>query len=621
METQKFKTIANLLRYFSLLATSHAGSGHLTSSLSAADLMAVLYFGFLKYDFTNPQNKYNDRLIFSKGHATPLLYSLYKVAGFMTEEELLTYRSLYSPLQGHPTPQTPFVDVATGSLGMGLSYGLGMALALQKDSIDNHVYVLLGDGEMAEGSVWEALEIASHYNTNKLVGIIDVNRLAETGQTLLGHDVWSLEKRISAFGWRTMVIDGHNYKEILDAFTAATQPQEAPLMIIAKTLKGKGISFLEDQDHRHAKVLQGEEYQKAIEELNIQDNEKELVFPVANPEKVLPIQVKYSEVNINDCLSKITAMDEPIPTRRAYGMALAELAKNSPDIYAMDADLSDATFSSLVAEVKPDQFINMYIAEQNMISAATGMSKMGKIVFASTFASFLTRAYDQIRMSSLSESHIKLAGSHVGVSIGPDGPSQMGLEDIAMMRAVLNSTVLYPSDAISTAKLVQKVPEQKDIVYIRTTRKPTPLLYSSGEEFPIGKSKTLKSSDKDSCLIVAAGITVHEALSAYEILLGDNIHIRIIDSYSIKPIDEEGLKEGSVKSNNTIIVVEDHYFEGGLGDAVLNVFASTPNTRIFKMAITKRPHSGKPEELIEAHQIGSKSIVDKVKSLVTIPLE
>jgi transketolase len=474
---------------------------------------------------------------------------------------------------------------------------------------------------MAEGSVWEALEIAAHYNTNKLVGIIDVNRLAETGQTLFGHDVWALEKRISAFGWRTMVIDGHNYKEILDTFTAATQPQEAPLMIIAKTLKGKGISFLEDQDHRHAKVLQGEEYQKAMQELNIQDNEKDLVFPVAKPEKIVPIQINYSEININDCLSKIIAMNEPIPTRRAYGMALAELTKNSPDIYAMDADLSDATFSSLVSEVKPDQFINMYIAEQNMISAATGMSKMGKIVFASTFASFLTRAYDQIRMSSLSESQIKLAGSHVGVSIGPDGPSQMGLEDIAMMRAVLNSTVLYPSDAISTAKLVQKVPEQKDIVYIRTTRKPTPLLYSSNEEFPIGKSKTLKSSDKDCCLIVAAGITVHEALLAYEILIGDNIHIRIIDSYSIKPIDEEGLKQGSAKSNNTIIVVEDHYFEGGLGDAVLNVFASTSNTRIFKMAITKRPHSGKPEELIEAHEIGSKSIVDKVKSLVTIPLE
>ncbi len=617
MDTRKFQTIAKILRYYIIACSTKAGSGHPTSSLSATDLLSVLYFHFLNYNFENPDNRYNDRLIFSKGHASPLLYSLYKVAGLIDEEELLTYRTLYSPLQGHPTPETPYIDVATGSLGMGLSFGLGMAMANKMDNINNKTYVLLGDGEMAEGNIWEALEIAAYYKINNLIGILDVNRLGETGEALLGHDVSSFQRRIESFGWHTEVIDGHNFEEIYAAFDRA-QNQEAPTMIIAKTIKGKGISFLEDKENHHGKALKEDEAQKAWAELNVSDSEKEQTFSVNKPKKNKPIGkdvTRYEELSMENTISKLVGSNEPVPTRKAYGTALCELIEESNDMYVIDGDLSDSTFSGLTKEIKPKQFINMFIAEQNMIAAGTGLTKMGKTVFASTFAAFLTRAYDQIRMSSLSESTLKITGSHVGVSIGEDGASQMGLEDIAMMRAIFNSVILYPCDAVATAQLVKLMPSLPDITYLRTTRKPTPIIYPHDEEFVIGGSKTLRESEEDQCLIIAAGITVHEALKAHEELKSRGISVRVVDCYSIKPIDVSGLRKAAQLANNKIITVEDHYFEGGLGDAVLNVF-SDGSASIKKMAITSRPHSGKPDELLEHCGISSKHIVDSVVELV-----
>ncbi|MDQ3239610.1 MAG: transketolase [bacterium] len=616
MDVDKYLLISNLLKFYSLQITTKAKSGHPTSSLSASDLMAVLYFEFFKYDFENPQNIYNDRLIFSKGHASPLFYSMLKVADQLSQEEILTYRSLYSPLQGHPTPQTPFTDFATGSLGMGLSFGLGMALALNKENLKNKIYVLLGDGEMAEGSVWEAIQYAAYQKLNNLVGIIDVNRLGETGQTMLGHDTASYAQRISSFGWNCIQIDGHNHNEIYNAYSNA-QNQDMPCMVIAKTIKGKGVSFLEDKEGKHGKVLTEEEFEKAKQELNVTELDKETVFSISKPDEIKLIEsdsFNYSNINISSLLKNYTSSHDQIATRKAYGETLSELAKSSNNICVLDGDLSDSTFSGLVQKENPSQFLNMFIAEQNMIAVATGISKMGKTVFASTFSAFLTRALDQIRMSSLSESQIKICGSHAGVSIGEDGPSQMGLEDIAMMNSVFDSTVLYPSDAVSTAKLVVQIPSIKNIVYIRTTRKPTNVIYSENETFPIGGSKILKSSENDVCLIVAAGITVHEALKAHELLQKENINIKIIDCYSIKPIDSETLIKSASLSNNKIVVIEDHYAQGGLGDSVLNVFAQQANTQIYKMSITIRPHSGKSEELLEYHNISYIDIIDKIKS-------
>lgn len=608
--------IAKLLRYYSLLSTTKAGSGHPTSCLSSADLMAVLYFQFFKYDFENPKNIYNDRLIFSKGHAAPLLYSLYKLADLVSEEELLTLRQSTSPLQGHPTAETPYTDVATGSLGMGLSFGLGMAMASQMDKIDNHVYVLLGDGEMAEGNIWEAMEIAAHYKLNNLIGILDVNRLAETGETLHGHNTEEYVKKAQSFGWNTISIDGHDHAQISNALTQA-QTSDHPTMIIAKTLKGKGVSLVENKEGKHGKALKHEELDQAIKELNISPDERELIFEVAKPAKNKEVNqsVEISDNAVQSAIQKILDANEPFPTRKAYGTALAELVKEDKNIIVMDGDLSDSTFSGLAEKERPEQFLNMFIAEQNLVAAAVGLSKMGKTVFASTFAAFFTRAYDQIRMASLSEANIKLCGSHSGVSVGEDGASQMGMEDIAMMRSIYQSTILYPSDAVSAVKLVAEALNNQNITYLRTTRPPLEVIYQSDEEFPIGGSKILKSSKTDVCTVIAAGVTVHEAIKAAEKLKNDNINIRVIDAYSVKPIDESGLKKAATETNNKVIVVEDHYFEGGLGDAVLNVYASEP-TQVHKMAITERPHSGKGSELLDQYGISAENIVAKVRSLM-----
>jgi len=610
----KFKKLSKLIRYYILLSTTEAGSGHPTSALSATDLMAVLFFGgFYRFNFKNPKFENNDRFILSKGHAVPALYAVYAAAGILTEANLKKLRKFDSPLEGHPTPRFQYNEIASGSLGQGLSVGVGMAInAKYLDKLPYRTYVLLGDSEMAEGSVWEAIELASYYKLDNLIGIIDVNRLGQRGETILGHKVKEYAKRISAFGWQTIVIDGHNLKEIEKAFKKANQIKNKPIMIIAKTVKGKGVSFLENKNGWHGRALTGEEFKKALNELG--EIDKKICGVIALPENISPRMTRLGREII--AVSDISYSDKTCSTRLAFGNAITRLGKKYPEIVVLDGEVGNSTYSEIFEKEFPNRFFQMFIAEQNMVGTALGLDKRGKIPFVPTFGAFLTRAFDQIRMSQYSEANIKFIGSHAGVSIGEDGPSQMALEDIAMFRTILNSVILYPSDAMSAEKLVEEAIKFKGIVYLRATRSATPIIYKPNENFPIGGSKVLKKSEKDAVTVVAAGITLFEALKAYEILQKEGINIRIIDLYSVKPIDENSLKQAA-KETKAIITVEDHFAEGGIGEAVRSVFSANAPS-IYSLAVRKMPRSGKPEELLDFEEISCKEIIKKVKGIVKI---
>lgn len=604
---EKLKEFAKLVRCFSLASTTMAGSGHPTSSLSAADLMTCLLFGgTFRFNVDQPGHLNNDRLIFSKGHASPLFYALWAAAGKVPEEELMTLRKFGSPLEGHPTTAFPYTEVSTGSLGQGLPAGVGIALnARYIDKLPYRTYVLLGDSEMAEGSQWEALQIAAHYRLDNLIGILDVNRMGQRGETMYGHDMSAYENRISSFGWETIVIDGHSFHEIQTAYEKALHVKERPVMIIAKTLKGKGISFIEDKPGWHGKALNRDELGKALEELG--EIDRTIKGEISKPENIKPENQSPKEIN------EPSYDDKPVATRKAYGNALKRIFPAFPDIVVLDAEVSNSTYSAIFKDEYPERFFEMYIAEQNMAGMAIGLSSRGKIPFVSTFAAFLTRACDQIRMSRYSDANIKFCGSHAGVSIGEDGASQMGLEDIAMFRTILDSAVLYPSDAVSTEKLVEEMAKHKGISYIRTTRQETPVIYDNEDKFTIGGSKTLRSSKDDVITVIAAGITLHEALGAYDALKKDNIYIRVIDLYSIKPIDEETLKSAA-ESAKAIITVEDHYYEGGIGEAVRSAVAGE-RIAVHSLAVRKMPRSGKPAELLDYEEISKNAIISKVRSL------
>ncbi|RKU08913.1 transketolase [Candidatus Poribacteria bacterium] len=614
METLKniLKQKATNLRIHSIISTSEAGSGHPTTCLSAADIVSALFFHAMRYDGNDAQNPNNDRFILSKGHAAPLLYAAYAEVGIIPTEKLRTLRQIDSILEGHPTPRFEWTEVATGSLGQGLSLGLGMALnGKYLDKSDYRVYVLLGDGETAEGAVWEAAALASHYQLNNLIGIVDVNALGQSQRTMYAFDVDTYCRRFEAFGWQTIGIDGHDFDEILPALAQAKASTDKPTMIVAKTFKGKGVSFLEDADNWHGKaVAKGEELDKALAELG--------------PLNVdVPIQIESPDaVNTEDYLDTDTKCDPPdypsgedVATRSGYGVGLAKLGGVNPNVVALDGDTKNSTYAEQFMELHPNRYFEMFIAEQNLVGAGIGLAKRGKIPFVSTFAAFLSRAYDQIRMSAISQANIKYAGSHCGVSIGEDGPSQMGLEDIAMFRAIPEAVVLYPSDAVSAERLVAEAASHQGIVYLRTSRPKTPILYDADESFSIGGSKIVQQSNEDKVTVVAAGVTIHEALKAYETLQAEGIAIRVIDLYSIKPVDAEALKTAATETNNTLITVEDHYPEGGLGDAVLDAVA-TEDIYVHKLAVTGVPRSGKPEELLEYHGISADAIVQKVKDII-----
>ena len=601
---------ATNLRIHSLVSTSEAGSGHPTTCLSAADIVSALFFHAMHYDCENAQNPNNDRFILSKGHAAPLLYAAYAEAGIIPTDDLLTLRQIDSILEGHPTPRFDWTEVATGSLGQGLSLGLGMALnGKYLDKSDYRVYVLLGDGEIAEGSVWEAAALASYYKLNNLVGIIDVNALGQSQRTMYAFDIDTYCQRFEAFGWQTIGIDGHDYDEILPALDKAKASTDKPTMIVAKTFKGQGVSFLANEDNWHGKAVpKGEELDKALNELGPLNTDIPLQIESPKPTE------KHAST-IKACDPPEYKPDEEVATRGGYGTGLAKLGDANPNVVALDGDTKNSTYAEEFMKRHPDRFFEMFIAEQNLVGAGIGLAKRGKIPFVSTFAAFLSRAYDHIRMSAISQANIKYAGSHCGVSIGEDGPSQMGLEDLAMFRAIPNSVVLYPSDAVSAERLVAEAAAHQGIVYLRTSRPKTAILYGADESFPIGGSKVIKKSEQDKVTVVAAGITLHEALKAHETLSTEGISIRIIDVYSIKPIDAKTLRTAAADTNNTLITVEDHYPEGGLGDAVLDAVA-TEGICVHKLAVTGIPRSGKPDELLELHGINANAIIQKIKNVI-----
>jgi transketolase len=600
--------LARLIRYYCLVSTTEAGSGHPTSSLSAADLMTGLMFGgTFRFDLDDPSHPNNDRLIFSKGHASPLFYSLWAAAGAVSEKDLLTLRKFGSPLEGHPTPAFRYTEAATGSLGQGLSIGAGMALnAKYLDKLPYRTYVLLGDSEMAEGSVWEAMELAAHYQLNNLIGILDVNRLGQRGETMYGHDLSVYKNRIAAFGWETIVIDGHHLPQIRTAFEQAMRSIDKPVMIIAKTLKGKGVSFIEDKNGWHGKALKKDELVRALEELGPVDRDLRGTIPL--PENARPAVPKPGKA-----APVLYPQDKPVATRHAYGTALARLYSQYPDMVVLDGEVSNSTYSEIFKNGFPDRFFEMFIAEQNMVGAALGLSLRGKIPFVSSFAAFLTRAADQVRMSQYSNANIKFCGSHAGVSIGEDGSSQMGLEDIALFRTILGSVVLYPSDAVSTERLVEEMAWHTGMVYLRTTRKDLPVLYRNDEAFWIGGSKVLRSNINDVATVVAAGVTLHEALRAYDELKKEGILIRVIDLYSVKPVDVATLRQAA-EETGALITVEDHYAEGGIADAVRTALSKHP-VPVHALAVRAMPKSGKPDELLDYEGISWKAIMEAVKQV------
>lgn len=601
--------IANQLRIHSIVATTAAGSGHPTSCCSAADLVAALFFGHMRYDPKNPHYHNNDRFILSKGHAAPLLYAAWAEAGFIPVSELTNLRKLTSDLEGHPTPRVPFVDVATGSLGQGLSVGVGMALCARMDNLDYSTYVLLGDGELAEGAVWEAASLAGIHGLTNLVAVVDVNRLGQSAPTPFGHDLSVYRKRFEAFNWRTEEINGHDMEEILEVLAAAGLGKQ-PLVILAKTIKGAGVSFLEDKEGWHGKALSKEEAERAIAELRpkaISAAGHPIPPPNQLPPPNLQAPASYPPFSYNK--------GDMVATREAYGNALARMGQVDPRLVVLDGDTKNSTFSERFQARYPDRFVEAYIAEQNMVGMAMGFAARGKVPFASTFAAFFTRAHDQIRMAGHSQSNIKLAGSHVGVSIGEDGGSQMGLEDLAMMRAVPGSIVLYPADAVSAEKLTEQMALAKGLAFLRTSRPKTPVIYDNTESFPIGGAKVLRQSPNDKVTVVAAGVTLHEALKAADTLAAEGLPITVIDAYSVKPLAKDIIQAAAAKTRNLVITVEDHYPEGGLGDAVAGEL-SAQGVRVHKLAVYEVPHSGKPAELLAQYGIDAAAIVRQVKALV-----
>lgn len=606
------------MRVESIKMTTQAGSGHPTSALSAADIVAALFFYAMRFDPDNIHNPYNDHFILSKGHAAPILYAVWNELGKLTDDELMTYRRFGSPLEGHPTGGLEYVEASTGSLGIGLGIGVGKALADRLDTRENYTYVLMGDSEITEGSVWEAAEIAAHYKLSHLVGVVDCNRLGQSSETIHGWHAQRYAQKFEAFGWKSLVIDGHDMQQITSALDKA-RAHDHPTIIIAKTIKGYGVDRAENKEGFHGKAFSKKELEEILPQM-----EQRFASIAANGysfhwQPNLPVmkngilQEKNERIAINLQPYK---KGELIATRQAYGQALAHLGAASKQIVALDAEVKNSTFSYLFEEKYPERFFQCFIAEQNMVSMGVGFARSHKIPFISTFACFLTRAHDQIRMAAIDQSALKICGSHAGISIGQDGPSQMGLEDIAMMCALPKSVVLYPCDAHSTQALVEQMANYTDgISYLRTTREKTPVIYDENQTFTIGGCSVIYSSGSDHVLLVGAGITLHEALKAREQLLQESVSAAVIDLYSIKPLDVATLEKVAKTSGNRIITVEDHYLQGGLGQTVTCALANK-GIEVQCLAVTQLPMSGKPEELLKWAGIDANAIVMKVKQIL-----
>jgi len=596
-----WRELGQQLRVDAVRASAEAGSGHPTSSMSAADLAAVLLADHFRYDLDNPKSPANDRLIFSKGHASPLVYGLFRAAGAISEEEFLTYRELGSRLQGHPTPVLPWVDVATGSLGQGLPIGVGMALAGKRlDRLPFRVWVICGDSEMAEGSMWEAIEHAAFYELDNLTAIIDVNRLGQRGETMHGWDLSYYSDRLRSSGWHAIEIDGHDV-EAIDAAYREAESSGKPTAVVARTIKGKGYSKVEDQEGWHGKAVAEE----GVQELGgIRNIRVDLPKPeVLDGHRFEPAGAEWPRYEVGST----------VETRKAYGEALAALGGERGDVVALDGEVSNSTYAEIFRDAHPERYFEMYIAEQQLVAAAVGMQVLGWKPFASTFAAFMSRAYDFVRMAAISRANLKLCGSHAGVSIGEDGPSQMALEDLAAFRAVHGSTVLYPCDGNQTAKLVAAMADLEGISFLRTTRAKTPVIYSSDEEFPVGGAKVVRGGDD--VTLIGAGITLHEALEAAEALAADGVSARVVDLYSVKPVDAETLREAAEATQGRVVVAEDHWAEGGMGEAVLSALAGV-ELSFAHLAVRELPGSGTPDELLAAARIDAAHIAAAARKLV-----
>jgi transketolase len=610
--------LAAQLRVDSIRSSTSAGSGHPTSSMSAADLLAVLVARHLRYDWDDPASPANDHLIFSKGHASPLLYSVFRAVGVVSEDELINgYRRFGQRLEGHPTPILPWVDVATGSLGQGLPDGVGVALAGKYlDKLPYRIWVLCGDSELAEGSIWEALDKASHYQLSNMIVMVDVNRLGQSGPTDLGWDIEAYAARVGAFGARVIAIDGHDLADIDAAFSAAEAATsgDRPTVILAKTIKGKGFSEVENKEGWHGRPFPPDMAERAIAELG---GVRNLTVRGPRPEPAAGADAGAAAAAPAGATLPDYAVGDKVATRKAYGDALVALGAADPKVVALDGEVKNSTFALEFATAYPDRYFEMYIAEQQMVAAATGLAVRGYKPFASTFAAFFTRAYDFIRMGAISGRDVRLAGSHAGVEIGADGPSQMALEDLAMMRAVHGSTVLYPADGTSTAVLVKAMAATPGISYMRTTRGAYPGLYPSGETFPVGGSKVLRSSEQDAVTLVGAGVTLHECLGAAEQLAAERIHCRVIDCYSVKPIDTATLTAAAQATGGCFVVAEDHHPEGGLGEAVTSalVAAGQENLTIVHLAVREMPGSGSGTELLAWAGIDAENIAAAAREL------
>ncbi|MBT3456371.1 transketolase [bacterium] len=606
------------LRRLSVISTSHAGSGHPTTCLSAADIVAALFFDAMQFDAVDISDPNNDRFILSKGHAAPLLYAAWQQVGVVSEDDLLKLRSLGSPLEGHPTKRFAYTEAATGSLGCGLSVGAGMALAGRVDGLDYRTYVLLGDGEISEGAIWEAAQFASHYKLSNLIGIVDCNRLGQSGQTQAGHNIDVHKNRFEAFGWRVFVVDGHDMLQLINVLRDAKMERQKPVMILAKTVKGFGIDLSENKNGFHGKTFKKDNLPEVLNELKSRFAKD---FSHCEPKACQPKKVVFSErkdkqykkISLKDSSYSI---DDSVATRKAFGHALVGLGGAENGVVVLDGDVKSSTFTELFEKDFPKRFFQCFIAEQNMVGVGVGLASRGKISFISTFSAFFSRAFDQIRMTPLGGQALRLVGSHAGVSIGMDGPSQMGLEDLALMRSLPDSVVLYPSDGVSAHRLVEEMANYHDgISYMRTTRMATPIVYSNNEKFNIGGCKVLRYSKSDVACVIGAGVTLCEALKAYDKLQKDGISVSVIDLYSIKPFDEKTVLSVAKASCLNVVTVEDHYVAGGIGEMISSALCNY-GVDVFKLAINELPRSGRPEELLAHYGIDANSIVKTVKKLV-----
>lgn len=608
------------MRKWSIKMTTQAGSGHTTSALSAADIVAVLFLHSMKFDPDNFKNPNNDRFILSKGHASPILYAVWHQLGKLTAQDLMAYRTFNSELEGHPTPRFEYTEAATGALGIGLSIGAGESLCAKMDERNFHTFVLMGDSEIAEGSVWEAVQLAAYYKLNNLIGIIDCNRLGQTTATMQaqeGNESERFKKMFDAFGWHTFVVDGHNIAALIDTFNEAKKVQNKPVMVIAKTKKGYGVDLVEDKENYHGKPFTSEQEPQILEQLrkrfsSAANYNSTFTWKPNLPAVEMQMRVVARKIKMPD-LEGINS--QLVATRKAFGQALAALGSVSDDVVSLDAEVKNSTYAELFEKEFPSRFIQCFIAEQNMVSMAVGLNRRGKIPFVSTFGAFLTRAHDQIRMAAIGRAALRLVGSHGGVSIGQDGPSQMGLEDISMMRAIPDSIVLYPCDAVSAYRLVEQMARyDKGISYLRTTRMATPIIYDVNEQFIIGGCKVLKQSHDDQVCVIGAGVTLIEALKAYEQLQKEGIAISVIDLYSIKPLDVQTIQDVVSKSGKKLITVEDHYMQGGLGEAVAAAVCSS-GFEVIHLAVNQLARSGTPEELMAFCSIDAQAIVARVREI------